>query len=85
MKLKIKSHMTPEANSRVLVKPTPLGIRHHGLERPGQGNLGRAITPSDSEGSLMELTMGSSSVVATRMEDNDEMEGEKEAVLVTVR
>jgi hypothetical protein len=72
--------MTPEARSRLLPKPTIPG--RSALGRPGI--MHRAITPSDSEGSLMELVMPSVSDT-TIINDGFEEDGETEAVLVTVR
>ena len=59
-----------------MLKPTGRPV----LGRPAI--LNRAITPSDSEGSLMELA---APATIAGVDNQDEVEGEQEAVLVTVR
>ena len=86
LRLKIKSALTPDARTRLTVKP--VGARaaapNSRLEAPAPAvrAMDRAITPSDSEGSLAETL-----VTASRggLGDGVEELGETEAVLVTVR
>ena len=86
LKLKIKSATTPEARSRLNVKPLVsrlLPISSHSASRA----LHRAITPSDSEGSLVDTIVAPPSFT-TRIDSYDHLEehtGETETVLVTVR
>jgi len=84
IKLKIKSSTTPEARSRLGIKPITTRIA-----AVASRSLHRAITPSDSEGSLADAWLGSNPAhlvqeVGLDFEDEEE-QGETEAVLVTVR
>jgi hypothetical protein len=65
-----------------MLKPGGVGAGRPVLMRPGMG-LHRAITPSDSEGSLMELA--APAIINGGGHEHDQVEGEQEAVLVTVR
>ena len=92
LKLKVKSLVTPEARSRLAMKP--LGARAPApsssrLEGPGAAarSMHRAITPSDSEGSIAGgwMHLPDRALEIESRSDGDEGTGQTEAVLVTVR
>ena len=104
VKIKIKSATTPEAKSRLLIKPLggrtgtankvespvpPVPVLPSGLHRGrGVGNYEKAMTPSESEGSLGEWIGRSGGEVEYEGEAGEQVsegEGQTETVMVTVR